>query len=86
MTTESKALTEFAVGDRVKLIRPVDRFPFFGVDEGATGTVSIVEPNCFAVRMDETIDGAEEWDNAIVWDMYDLELDDPMADIQQLDS
>ncbi len=85
MKEKSKALEQFSVGDRVELIRPVDRFPFFAVMDGAVGTVTTVEDGCFCVRMDDFIDGAEEWQNEIVWDMDDLELDDPMNDIRRID-
>lgn len=54
-------------GTRVRLRRDVDRYPFFIAPEGATGTV--VECSCDAllVKMDEHIDGCEEWDNEIMW-------------------
>lgn len=56
-------------GARVRVIEEVHRYPHFIVPEGALGTVSSVESaRLFWVELDETIDGAEEWDNAVSFD------------------
>ena len=69
-------LHAFKVGDRVKLLQNVDRFPDFLADEGMTGTVDTVEiDGSLAVKMDAAIAGCEEWDNCICW------YDDQRADI-----
>ena len=74
-------LHAFKVGDRVKLLRDVDRFPDFIAHKGATGTVCCVEINGdLAVTMDDHIDGAEEWDNDIGW--YDVYSDDIVDDLE----
>jgi hypothetical protein len=59
-------------GTRVRLRRDVERYPHFIAPAGALGTVldpgEVIYPeDLFLVRMDETIAGAEEWDNAIMW-------------------
>ena len=70
------AMHTFAVGDRVALTRDVERFPDFIAPKGATGTVVMAERDgALAVRMDQAITGAEEWDNEIHWH------DDYVADI-----
>ena len=61
-------LHTFKVGDRVKLMRDVERFPSFIAKAGMTGTVCMVDANGdIAARMDETIAGCEEWNNEIHW-------------------
>ena len=68
----------FKVGDRVKLLQHVDRYPDFLADEGMTGTVDTVEiDGSIAVRMDKTIEGCEPWDNCICW------YEDRIADIAE---
>jgi hypothetical protein len=67
---------------RVTLKQEVDRYPDFRVPAGKTGTIeSIVRGHHDVieeiwVRMDEVIDGCEEWDNKIQWwyvtDMYSV--------------
>lgn len=65
-------------GARVRLRRQVDRFPHFIAPQGATGTVSAIEPDGAGgihgidVTMDEHLPGAEDWDNAVCW--YDADL------------
>lgn len=61
----------FGKGDRIRLARPVDRFPHFVAPEGATGTVTEVSDTLVLVRMDETLQGAEEWDNHVAWSVAD---------------
>lgn len=60
-------------GDRVRLRRDVERYPHFTVPEGQTGTVVEASDELIAVRLDEPVEGAEEWDNQLRWypDMYD---------------
>ncbi len=79
-------LTDLRPGVRVRLIREVDRYPFFVAPEGLTGTVAEhtdvgTTQALLSVRMDATLDDCEEWDNCIQWndDAYewataDLEL------------
>ena len=56
-----------AEGTRVRLRRDVERYPHFIAEAGRTGTVTIVEPNLIAVRMDAPLPGAEAWDNEVHW-------------------
>lgn len=63
-----------APGTRVRLTRPVDRYPHFRVDAGATGVVvNTGDPDLYAVLMAQPIDGAEDWDNEIIWNLRDGE-------------
>lgn len=63
------ALWPFPAGTRVRLTFPVDRFPHFRVDKGATGTVTAAagDDRIFAVTLDVPVDGAEDWENEIQW-------------------
>lgn len=55
------------VGLRVELVRDVDRYPDFQVAKGAQGTIVYADPDFIRVRMDETIEGADPWDNEVHW-------------------
>lgn len=63
----------FQSGDRVRLIHDVDRYPHFIAPAGATGTVvDHGDPSiALAVRLDEILEGAEEWENEVHWLDYD---------------
>ena len=65
-----------AVGSRGRLRRNVDRFPHFIAKAGATGTVTEATDSLIAVRMDEVLPGAEEWDNEVCWTPDDIEAAD----------
>jgi hypothetical protein len=54
-------------GDRARLGRVVERFPHFWIAAGATGTVTEATDALIALRMDEYIPGAEEWENELCW-------------------
>lgn len=56
------------VGDRVELARDVDRFPHFLAPKGLTGVVSSLDEYVITVRLDEHLDGAEDWENEICWE------------------
>lgn len=56
------------VGTRVRLTRDVERFPYFTASAGALGTVTTAEADLFAVKLDEVIAAAEDWDNEVHWD------------------
>lgn len=68
-----------AINTRVRTTQVIDRYPHFLAPAGATGTVVAVEPSFVAVRMDEPIEGAEEWNNQIHWGPDD---DDAAADLE----
>ncbi|MFA5489463.1 MAG: hypothetical protein WC284_09620 [Candidimonas sp.] len=58
------------VGRRVKFVNSKDIDVHAGVyvEPGMTGTIVNVEPgNLIAVKMDDIIDGLEEWDNEVHW-------------------
>lgn len=54
-------------GTRVRLKRDVDRYPHFVAPEGAEGTVTKNWDDLIAVKLDEDLDGADEWDNEVQW-------------------
>lgn len=58
---------ERKVGARVTLSQAIDRYPHFGVEAGATGTVVEWTEHMVRVRADVLIAGCEEWDNEIQW-------------------
>jgi hypothetical protein len=71
------------VGERVRLTERVDRYPHFVAPMGAIGTVvDIGDENVFAVCLDEMLPGAEEWDNAVYWEL-DSD-DDPRHSLEVL--
>ncbi len=71
----------FTIGTRVRLTHAVDRYPHFIAPKGSTGTVVDIGCNeIFAVRLDEKLDGAEDWMNEIHWS-YD-ELDNVPDDLE----
>lgn len=63
----------FREGDRVELTEYVDRFPFFCAAPGTQGTVTESSDSLLIVRMDEHIDGCEEWDNELIFNLPDDE-------------
>lgn len=52
---------------RVRLKRDVDRLPHFVARAGLTGTLTELTSRNAFVKMDEVLDGAEDWDNSIMW-------------------
>jgi hypothetical protein len=55
----------------VRLTVDVERFPHFLAKKGLTGIVLDTNasdwPKSIAVKMDEPLEGCEEWDNTILW-------------------
>lgn len=83
-----------ATGTRVRLTVDVDRYPHFVAPKGATGTVKnpsrrgglpvhVGDPNIFAVCLDETLAGAEDWNNEVHWWLDNG--DDPTADFEVIE-
>ena len=60
-----------AIGARVRLRVAADRFPHFLAPAGLVGTVVAAHVEhghrFISVRLDEPLDGAEEWDNCVQW-------------------
>lgn len=52
---------------RVRLKRDVDRFPHFVAKSGLTGTLVELTKTSALVKMDEPLEGSEDWDNCIMW-------------------
>lgn len=84
MMTGAETVSEFAVGDRVELVRLVDRLPDFLVEAGKTGTVTCANEREVYVQMDDKIDGAEEWDNQIIWDLVNCDWEIPGDDLRKI--
>lgn len=57
-------LTPFHVGDRVRILSEVERYPHF-IARPSLGTVVQVDPQGVFVAYDEHVDGCEEWDNVV---------------------
>ena len=83
MSTPSTPITvdTLTVGTRVRTRCVVDRYPSFLCRQGELGTVSVVEQKFVAVKMDNVLDGAEEWDNSIHW-LEGVDLDDLDGDLE----
>jgi len=69
--------TGFKEGDRVRLVRSFERYPHCFIEEGATGTVTLVATHptddiILAVRWDDHVDGLQEWDNEGHWNRDDV--------------
>jgi hypothetical protein len=72
-----------AAGTRVRLLHDIDRYPHFIATAGSTGTVvDIGDPDIFAVKLDEELLGAEEWENEVHWSL--VAGDDPTRDVVPL--
>jgi hypothetical protein len=71
VTGEGTLPRVIATGDRVRLTVDVDRYPHFLAKKGLTGIVLDTNasdwPKSIAVKMDEPLEGCEEWDNTILW-------------------
>lgn len=59
--------TSIQVGTRFRLTSPVDRFPDFLAQVGMTGRI-VVNQGIISGKMDQPIQGAEQWGNEIYWD------------------
>lgn len=81
---EERADNRPAVGAKVLFIDAVDRYPHFTVPAGATGTVTNSDDDYYAVKVDQPIAGAEEWDNEVIWSIGDDE--EPAMDVRLTDS
>lgn len=80
---DEDTVVELAVGSRVRLRQPVDRYPHFSCPPGLVGTVASLDSYTVCVHMDEHVSGAEPWDNEIVWSLQDG--DDPLDDLEVLE-
>ncbi|HET7444545.1 MAG TPA: hypothetical protein VFJ57_07800 [Solirubrobacterales bacterium] len=73
-----------AVGARARLRHEIERFPHFLIEAGATGTVAEASESLIALRMDDFVPGAEEWDNEVCWTLEDGDFfADPDATAEQ---
>lgn len=63
-------LTLPEVGSRVRFTETVERYPHFTVSAGSVGkVVDVGDPCIYAVRLDETLPGAEDWGNQVHWSL-----------------
>ena len=70
-TMASGNAPRIATGDRVRLTGDVERYPHFIAKKGMTGIVLDTDasdyPEAIAVKLDQHLDGCEEWDNTLLW-------------------
>lgn len=59
------------VGAAVRLVNDVERFPHFIAPAGMTGRVVMKDDDSICIRMDAHLEGAQEWNNEIVWEPRD---------------
>lgn len=60
-----------AVGTEWHLTSPVERFPHFTARKGMTGIVTEATSEYISLRLTQTLAGAEEWDNEVIWSVED---------------
>lgn len=70
------SFTRPPVGTRVRLAQCEDRFPYFIADKGAVGTVTVDDEYLYAVKMDDHLQGCEEWDGEVTWLPEDDDYED----------
>ena len=75
-------IKDIAVGSRIELKRDVERFPQFIAKKGERGIIVEVNEEQISAKMDNKIDGAEEWDNCLQWYKSDDSIKDVNEDIQ----
>ena len=69
MNTQKQQTGE-GTAPRVRLTVDVERFPYFIAKKGMTGTVTqhdIGKHGSIYVKLDEPLEGCEEWNNELVW-------------------
>jgi hypothetical protein len=64
----------------VRLAHDIERYPHFIAPRGALGTLVATDDATIAVRLDEPLEGAEDWDNEVHW--YPQNGDDPRGDLR----
>lgn len=74
----------FAVGDKVRLTRHVERYPHFYAEAGMEGKVVLSNEEMICVRMDLPIPGAQEWDNEVHWYLPNGDGEDIVKDLEVL--
>lgn len=80
-----RPVVEIEVGERVQFIRTVERYPFFIIDEGDTGTIRSVEnsgaSSYVEIRLDRDLgDDCAEWENCLIVTPEDGEIAGANAD------
>jgi hypothetical protein len=74
LTTIGYLLPGLRVGSKVRVKRLIERYPHFDILPGQTGVVDVLEKDSagqvkfLSVKFDELIEGAEEWDNCLIYD------------------
>lgn len=63
-----KASLRLEVGQQVRLRRNVERAQNFTARGQSLGTVVEINEGTLSVKMDDLIEGCEEWDNCVIWD------------------
>ncbi len=60
-------IDKYSADQRIELKRDVNRLPHFVATKGATGTVFLVYHEQLWIKMDKVIEGAQLWQNCVVW-------------------
>ncbi|MDI3258386.1 MAG: hypothetical protein QJR02_01495 [Sinobacteraceae bacterium] len=68
-TLQAAIVAGIGVGDRVELIRPVDRYPHFLAPAGLCGTVTELSEDAIAVKLDagHGLEDLAAWDDCVIW-------------------
>ena len=56
---------KFEIGDKIKFTEEWDAYPHAIVRKGMQGKVDEINDEMISFKMDETIEGLEEWDNCV---------------------
>lgn len=59
------------VGTVVYTKNIIDRWPSFQVAAGQRGVVKEFTDESILVKMDQEVDGAEEWENCVIWQLFE---------------
>jgi hypothetical protein len=71
-----------SVGRRIELKRDIERYPQFIAKKGERGTIVEIDEEKVSAKMDNKLDGAEEWDNCLQWYKSDDSIKDVSEDIK----
>jgi len=73
---------ELRIGTRIRLIRDVERYPYFIAKAGLEGVITENNEFHIAARMDTPLAGAEQWDNNILWNDCNEGMEAFVDDVQ----
>jgi hypothetical protein len=76
------------IGQRIRLTKDVERFPDFIARKGMTGTFAGHRMGVSLMEMDARLEGAEHWENCIIWNEdsdYSRFIEDDVEELQSMD-